>query len=169
VLAQGRRWQVPAFNFAEGAVVANGACPAPAAGPAAQRACAPKGLAQRTGPGSACRAAQSRTTTRGGRKWNLTALLLPHPTQKKWRQPGGCAQDTALLGDLDALQRAARDGVVHLTEASFARFADGPRRPYHLVVFLTASHLLDKTALGLRELRHEFGLLAKARGPPAAA
>jgi hypothetical protein len=83
--------------------------------------------------------------------------------------PGGGAQAAALLSELDGLQRAARDGVVHLTEASFARFADGPRRPYHLVVFLTASHLLDKTALGLRELRYEFGLLAKARPPPAAA
>ena len=51
--------------------------------------------------------------------------------------------------------------MVHLDEAGFARYASGARRPYHLVVFLTASHLLDKTQLGLRELRQEFGLLAQ--------
>ena len=72
-------------------------------------------------------------------------------------------QDAALLGELDALQAGARDRVVHLNEASFARYASGARRPYHLVVFLTASHLLDKPQLGLRELRAEFGLLAQAR------
>lgn len=72
-------------------------------------------------------------------------------------------QDAALLGELEALQAGARDRVVHLNEASFARYASGARRPYHLVVFLTASHLLDKPQLGLRELRAEFGLLAQAR------
>lgn len=60
---------------------------------------------------------------------------------------------------------AARDNVVHLDEAGFARYASGARRPYHLVVFLTASHLLDKTQLGLRELRQEFGLLAQVQNP----
>ena len=68
-----------------------------------------------------------------------------------------------MLGELEGMAAAARDNVVHLDEASFARYASGARRPYHLVVFLTASHLLDKTQLGLRELRQEFGLLAQVR------
>ena len=76
-------------------------------------------------------------------------------------------QDAALLGELEALQAGARDRVVHLNEASFARYASGARRPYNLVIFLTASHLLDKPQLGLRELRAEFGLLAQARDPTA--
>ena len=38
----------------------------------------------------------------------------------------------------------------------------GAARPYHLAVFCTARHLLDKPNLGLRKMRREWGLLGRA-------
>lgn len=42
----------------------------------------------------------------------------------------------------------------------FDDYVSGKRRPYALIIFCTAAHLLDKQQLNLRGLRKEFGLLA---------
>lgn len=57
------------------------------------------------------------------------------------------------------MSRSSSDGVIHLTPGLFDQYAIGKRRPYTLIIFLTASHLMDKQALNLRGLRKEFGLL----------
>ena len=58
--------------------------------------------------------------------------------------------------------RSSPDGVVHLNTELFDKFVVGKRRPYAIILFMTASHLLDKASLDLRGLRKEFGLLSKA-------
>ena len=60
------------------------------------------------------------------------------------------------------LQDSAPDGVVSLSTAAFNRFAALRSRPYQLAVFVSAKHLLDKPQLKLRDLRNEWGYLAKA-------
>ena len=67
-------------------------------------------------------------------------------------------QDQAELG---ALAKRSADGVIHFNPQLFDRYAVGKRRPYSLIFFLTATHLQDKSSLGLRPLRKQFGLLAK--------
>ena len=49
-----------------------------------------------------------------------------------------------------------------MTPDDFATYAAGASRPYALVFFCTAAHLLGKPALGLRPMRREWGVLAKA-------
>ena len=60
------------------------------------------------------------------------------------------------------LQRAASDGVIELDIEKFDQLVVGKTRPYSLMFFLAADHLQDKPNLRLRELREEFGLVAKA-------
>ena len=60
------------------------------------------------------------------------------------------------------MARTSPDGVVHLNTEQFDKFVVGKRRPYAIILFMTASHLLDKASLDLRGLRKEFGLLSKA-------
>ena len=69
-----------------------------------------------------------------------------------------CLQAEQLL----KLQDSQPDGVVGLSTAAFNRFAALRSRPYQLAVFVTAKHLLDKPQLKLRDLRNEWGYLAKA-------
>ena len=64
--------------------------------------------------------------------------------------------------DLSRLQQSTADGVVELDVDAFDKFTSGRRRPYQLVVFLGANHLLDNPKLHLRELREDFGYVAKA-------
>ena len=63
--------------------------------------------------------------------------------------------------ELEALARRTADSVIHFNPQLFDRYAVGKRRPYSLIFFLTATHLQDKSSLGLRPLRKQFGLLAK--------
>ena len=63
--------------------------------------------------------------------------------------------------ELEALAKRSADSVIHFNPQLFDRYAVGKRRPYSLIFFLTAAHLQDKTSLGLRPLRKQFGLLAK--------
>ena len=65
--------------------------------------------------------------------------------------------------ELEALAKRSADGVIHFNPQLFERYAVGKRRPYSLIFFLTAAHLQDKTSLGLRPLRKQYGLLAKVR------
>ncbi len=62
--------------------------------------------------------------------------------------------------ELEALVRQASDGVIHFTPQMFDDYVTGKRRPYAMIMFCTAAHLLDKPQLNLRGLRKEFGLLA---------
>ena len=64
------------------------------------------------------------------------------------------------LAELEHLAGQTKDHVIHLGPATFDRFASGRRRPYTLIFFLTAHHLLDKPQLQLGKLRREFGLLS---------
>ena len=66
------------------------------------------------------------------------------------------------VDQLITLQDSSSDGVVSLNTAAFNRFASLRSRPYQLAVFVSAKHLLDKPQLKLRELRNEWGYLAKA-------
>ncbi|KAK9803487.1 hypothetical protein WJX73_007543 [Symbiochloris irregularis] len=66
------------------------------------------------------------------------------------------------VAELMQLQAKSSDGVVELDATSFDRLVVGKKRPYSLIIFLAADHLQDKPALRLRELRDEFGHLAKA-------
>lgn len=71
--------------------------------------------------------------------------------------------------ELEALVRQASDGVIHFTPQMFDDYMTGKRRPYAMIMFCTATHLLDKPQLNLRGLRKEFGLLAtevKKSGKP---
>ncbi len=63
--------------------------------------------------------------------------------------------------ELEALAKRSADGVIRFNPQLFERYAVGKRRPYSLIFFLTAVHLQDKTSLGLRPLRKQYGLLAK--------
>jgi oligosaccharyltransferase complex subunit gamma len=58
-------------------------------------------------------------------------------------------------------QDSSPTGVIRLTPAQFDEFLTGKKRPYHFVFSLTADHLLDRPQLQLRELRKNFGYLAK--------
>ena len=60
------------------------------------------------------------------------------------------------------LQRQAPDGVIDFDGGRFTQFAVGKRRPYTLIVFMSANHLQDKANLRLTDLRAEFGHAAKA-------
>lgn len=64
--------------------------------------------------------------------------------------------------ELSHLQGTSADGVIELDSESFDKFTSGSRRPYQLIVFLGAKHLMDKPKLHLRELRQDYGLTAKA-------
>ena len=64
--------------------------------------------------------------------------------------------------ELSKLQQGSTDGVIELDSAAFDKFTTGRRRSYQLVVFLTAKHLLDNAKLHLRELREDYGFMAKA-------
>ena len=69
---------------------------------------------------------------------------------------------TQALAELRRLRKASPDGVVQLDAARFDRLASGLARPYSLVIFLTANHMLNKPGLGLKGMRKEFGRMAKA-------
>ncbi|KAK9816628.1 hypothetical protein WJX72_003054 [[Myrmecia] bisecta] len=62
--------------------------------------------------------------------------------------------------ELQHLQEAAKDGVIQFDDQLFSNYAGGRNRPYSLVFFLTAAHLLNKPNLHLRDLRAEFGFMA---------
>lgn len=64
--------------------------------------------------------------------------------------------------DLSKLQQSSTDGVIELNSAQFDKYTSGRRRSYQLVVFLNAKHLQDKPQLHLRELREDYGFMAKA-------
>ena len=64
--------------------------------------------------------------------------------------------------ELSKLQGSSADGVIELDAESFDKFASGKRRSYQLIIFLGAKHLMDKPKLHLRELRQDYGLIAKA-------
>ena len=70
-------------------------------------------------------------------------------------------QDDRDIEELKALAKRSADGVIHFNPQLFDRYAAGRRRPYSLIFFLTAAHLQDKSSLGLRALRKQYGLLAK--------
>jgi oligosaccharyltransferase complex subunit gamma len=67
-----------------------------------------------------------------------------------------------VLQELKAAQAAAKDGVLHWDVQQFNKYAIGKKRPYTLIFFFTAKHLLNKPNLGLKKLRTEFGYLSKA-------
>ncbi len=73
------------------------------------------------------------------------------------------AQGDEDKAELVAMAKRSADGVIHFNPQLFERYAVGKRRPYSLIFFLTAAHLQDKTSLGLRPLRKQYGLLAKVR------
>lgn len=60
------------------------------------------------------------------------------------------------------LQAASPDSVISFDTAAFKKYAEQRSRPYLLVLCFVAKHLMDKPQLRLRELRTEFGYLAKA-------
>lgn len=60
------------------------------------------------------------------------------------------------------MQQSTTDGVIELDSTLFDKFTSGRRRSYQLIVFLNAKHLLDKPKLHLRELREDYGFMAKA-------
>ena len=70
-------------------------------------------------------------------------------------------QDERDIEELEALAKRSADSVIHFNPQLFDRYAAGRRRPYSLIFFLTAAHLQDKSSLGLRALRKQYGLLAK--------
>ena len=81
--------------------------------------------------------------------------------------PGSDVQSESYQLELEELQRSSPDGVIHLSTELFDRYLVGKRRPYSMILFMTASHLLDKQNLDLRGQRKEFGLLAKVRAAQA--
>lgn len=66
----------------------------------------------------------------------------------------------AKAAELIELQKNAPNGVVHLDVNGFNKYVTGRKRSYTMIIFLTASHLLDKENLNLRAIRKEFGYLA---------
>lgn len=66
------------------------------------------------------------------------------------------------LQELVAAQAASKDGVLNWDVAEFNKYVTGKKRPYSLIIFFTAKHLLNKPNLGLKKLRKEFGYLSKA-------
>jgi hypothetical protein len=89
-------------------------------------------------------------------------------------RPGGICRSTYLDGlfwgglqsdvvqELLKAQGASKDGVLHWDVNQFNKYAIGKKRPYSVMFFFTAKHLLSKSNLGLKKLRVEFGYLAKA-------
>lgn len=68
---------------------------------------------------------------------------------------------TTQVAELLQLQKRSPDGVITLDNAAWNKYIAGRSRPYSLVVFSSATHLLDKPNLRLRDLRAEFGYMAK--------
>ena len=69
------------------------------------------------------------------------------------------------LAELEHLASQSKDRVIHFGQARFEQFAGGRRRPYALIFFLAAKHLLDKPQLQLGKLRREFGLVSAQVAP----
>lgn len=65
---------------------------------------------------------------------------------------------------LQALEAAAKDGLILFDEGMFNEFALSADRPYHLVVFGSARKFMDSPKLQLGKLKAEFTYAAKARG-----
>jgi len=65
------------------------------------------------------------------------------------------------VAELLQLQKRSSDGVIRMDSATWNKYVSGRTRPYSVVVFSSALHLLDKPNLRLRELRSEFGYMAK--------
>lgn len=75
---------------------------------------------------------------------------------------GRTTADDAVVKDLLKLQRKSPDGVVFLDGPAFQKYLGGRSRPYAVIVFANAVHLLQKPQLRLADLRTEFGYLAKS-------
>lgn len=94
----------------------------------------------------------------------FSSFKKKNSTEKK-NQPTTSPPQSA-LAELRSLRASSPDGVISVSTVSdFERlFGAGERkgRPYGLVVFCTARHLLDKPQLGLRKMRREFGVVARA-------
>jgi OST3 / OST6 family, transporter family len=65
------------------------------------------------------------------------------------------------VAELLKLQHRSPDGVIQMDTAAWNKHVSGRSRPFSMVVFSSAMHLLDKPNLRLRELRAEFGYAAK--------
>lgn len=98
----------------------------------------------------------SRTTMH--RQWSRNHTRHHQSSRTAWRSSFRCSQ----VAELIKLQQKASDGVVLLDGPAFARLVGGRSRPYSVVVFSNAYHLLDRPQLRLRELRAEFGHLARS-------
>ncbi|GLU23267.1 hypothetical protein SLE2022_392890 [Rubroshorea leprosula] len=72
--------------------------------------------------------------------------------------------ESDLVDDLLSLQSQSKSGVIHLDDRTVSKFLTSTTvpRPYSLLMFFDATQLHDKTELHLKELRHEFGLLASS-------
>ncbi|CAI5532396.1 unnamed protein product [Closterium sp. Naga37s-1] len=67
------------------------------------------------------------------------------------------------VDELRELRRRAKDGVIRITDESFAAYIKAAEpRPYGVVLFFDAAKLHDNGDLKLPALRREFALLAKA-------
>ena len=84
-------------------------------------------------------------------RWTATALLERCLTAPFLLQ----------VAELLKLQQCSPDGVIKMDTAEWNKHVGGRSRPFSLVVFSSAAHLLDKPNLRLRELRAEFGYAAK--------
>ncbi|CAK0762797.1 hypothetical protein CVIRNUC_002993 [Coccomyxa viridis] len=89
-----------------------------------------------------------------GNGWVQLAQTLKEPSKRS-------DHDERDIEELQALTKRSADGVIHFNPQLFDQYAAGRRRPYSLIFFLTAAHLQDKSSLGLRALRKQYGLLAK--------
>ena len=56
----------------------------------------------------------------------------------------------------------SKDGVISFDNDDFSTYVEAEERPYALIIMATARHLMDKQQLGLRVLRKNFGLVARA-------
>eukprot|EP00193_Tetraselmis_chui_P018415 CAMPEP_0177792244 /NCGR_PEP_ID=MMETSP0491_2-20121128/24421_1 /TAXON_ID=63592 /ORGANISM="Tetraselmis chuii, Strain PLY429" /LENGTH=338 /DNA_ID=CAMNT_0019314645 /DNA_START=59 /DNA_END=1076 /DNA_ORIENTATION=- len=90
-------------------------------------------------------------------RMHAAALLLPCAATF-----AAAAQVDDKLEELLDKQASAPDGVVHLNADDFNRLFVGKSRGYNVILFLWASHLMDKATIQLPKLRKEFGLLSKA-------
>lgn len=93
------------------------------------------------------------------RRWTAIVLLacMGHMAHRS------CALQPAdpKVAELLQLQKRSPDGVIALDNAAWNKYIAGRSRPYSLVVFSSATHLLDKPNLRLRDLRAEFGYMAR--------
>ncbi|KAK9826559.1 hypothetical protein WJX74_002791 [Apatococcus lobatus] len=97
----------------------------------------------------------------GSTGWVLAiCLCLSFAAAKPRHSASEASPSDARLAELEHLASQTKDHVIQLNTAAFDRFAGGKRRPYALVIFLTARHLVDKPQLQLGKLRREFGLLS---------